>query len=513
MNPDLSLVDWSRAQFALTAMYHWLFVPLTLGLGLIMAIVETAYYRTGDEQWKHFAKFWQRLFGINFAIGVATGIILEFQFGTNWSNYSWFVGDIFGAPLAIEGIFAFFMEATFIAVMFFGWGKVSKGFHLTSTWLTWVGASLSALWILVAGAWMQNPVGMEFNPDTVRHEMISFAEVVSPRAINKFLHTTMSGWVVGAAFVIGVCCWYLIKGREHELAKRSIPIAAIVGLVATLLVAFTGDKSAVFVAERQPMKLAAMEGLYEGQTNCPLIAIGVLNPAKKNINDGIDPFIFKFEIPNALSLLSFRQSDAYIPGIKNIIEGGYLPHNGTTPTESIDSRIESGKLAIAALREYKVAKKDGDTLKADAANLLLKANFNNFGYGYLAKAEQAIPPIALTFYSFHLMVILGFYFILFFILIYWLNQKGKLQNMKWLLWIGVWSVPLAYLTTQFGWIVSEVGRQPWVIQDLLPTYAAVSSVSVKSVQTTFFIFLALFTVLLIAELKIMFSQIRKGVHH
>ncbi|MFV0397081.1 MAG: cytochrome ubiquinol oxidase subunit I, partial [Bacteroidales bacterium] len=304
---------------------------------------------------------------------------------------------------------------------------------------------------------------------------------------------------------------YLIKGRESELAKKSIPIAAIVGLVATLLVAFTGDKSAVFVAERQPMKLAAMEGLYEGRTNCPLIAIGILNPAKKSINDGIDPFIFKLEIPNALSLLSFRESDAYVPGIKNIIEGGYLPHNGTTSTESIDSRIESGKMAIAALRDYKVAKADGDTMKADAANLLLKANFNNFGYGYLANAEQAIPPIALTFYSFHLMVILGFYFFFFFILIYWLNHKEKLQNMKWLLWVGVWSVPLAYLTTQFGWIVSEVGRQPWVIQDLLPTYAAVSSVSVKSVQTTFFIFLALFTVLLIAELKIMFSQIRKGV--
>lgn len=218
---DPTLIDWSRAQFALTAIYHWLFVPLTLGLAVIMGIIETIYYRTGKPFWLEASKFWQRLFGVNFAMGVATGIILEFEFGTNWSNYSWFVGDIFGAPLAVEGIVAFFMESTFVAVMFFGWQKVSRGFHLASTWLTGIGATISAWWILVANSWMQYPVGCEFNPDTVRNEMTSFVEVaLSPMAIDKFLHTVISSWIVGAVFVCAVSCWYLLRGREQQLARQ-----------------------------------------------------------------------------------------------------------------------------------------------------------------------------------------------------------------------------------------------------------------------------------------------------
>ena len=279
---DTSLVEWSRAQFALTAMYHWLFVPLTLGLGVIQAIMETIYVRTGKEEWKTTAQFWMKLFGVNFAIGVATGLIMEFEFGTNWSNYSWFVGDIFGAPLAIEGIVAFFMEATFIAVMFFGWEKVSKRFHLVSTWLTIVGASLSALWILVANAWMQYPAGMQFNPDTVRNEMFDFwAVALSPVAINKFFHTVISSWIVGAVFVIGVSSWYLIKKREKDFALRSIRVAALFGLTASVLTLWTGDNSAYQVAQRQPMKLAAMEGLYQGKSEAELVAFGILNPQKK----------------------------------------------------------------------------------------------------------------------------------------------------------------------------------------------------------------------------------------
>lgn len=245
-----STIDWSRAQFALTAIYHWLFVPLTLGLALIMGIAETCYYRTGKGFWKEVARFWQKLFGINFAMGVATGIILEFEFGTNWSNYSWFVGDIFGAPLAIEGILAFFMESTFVAVMFFGWNKVSRGFHLASTWLTGLGATISAWWILVANSWMQYPVGQEFNPDAMRFEMTSFLDVaLSPFAINKFTHTVTSSWIVGAAFVVAVSCWYLYKKRHQELAISSIKIGACVGLIATLLAAMTGDNSAYKVAQ------------------------------------------------------------------------------------------------------------------------------------------------------------------------------------------------------------------------------------------------------------------------
>ena len=273
---DPDVVNWSRAQFALTAIYHWLFVPLTLGLALIMGIMETYYYRTGDEFWKKTAQFWQRLFGINFAMGVATGIILEFEFGTNWSNYSWFVGDIFGAPLAIEGMLAFFMESTFVAVMFFGWNKVSRGFHLASTWLTGLGATVSAWWILVANAWMQNPVGCEFNPDTMRNEMTSFWEVaLSPMAVNKFTHTITSAWVLGAAFCVGVSCWYLLKKRHVEFARKSLKIGATVGLVSSLLTAMVGDKSAYLVAQHQPMKLAAMEALYEGGKGESLTAVAL----------------------------------------------------------------------------------------------------------------------------------------------------------------------------------------------------------------------------------------------
>ncbi|MEG1905547.1 MAG: cytochrome ubiquinol oxidase subunit I, partial [Bacteroidales bacterium] len=318
-----TLVDWSRGQFALTAMYHWLFVPLTLGLSVIMSIMETIYYRTGKEMWKKITKFWMTLFGINFAIGIATGIILEFQFGTNWSNYSWFVGDIFGAPLAIEGIMAFFLESVFSAVMFFGWNKVSKGFHLASTWLTTIGATLSALWILVANAWMQYPVGMKFNPDSVRNEMVSFTDVLlSPVAINKFLHTVISSWVLGAVFVIAVSCWFLLKNKNSVLALKSIRIASIFGFFALLLTILTGDDTAKVVARVQPMKLAAMEGLYEGSTNQSIVAFGILNPEKKFDNDE-EEFLFAIRLPDVLSYLAYGNKDAFVPGINDILRGGY----------------------------------------------------------------------------------------------------------------------------------------------------------------------------------------------
>ena len=280
-NIDTSLIDWSRAQFALTAMYHWLFVPLTLGLAVIMGLMETFYVTTGKEFWKNTAKFWMKLFGINFAVGVATGLILEFEFGTNWSNYSWFVGDIFGAPLAIEGILAFFMEATFIAVMFFGWNKVSKRFHLASTWLTGLGATISAWWILVANAWMQYPVGMAFNPETVRNEMVDFAAVaLSPMAIAKFFHTVLSSWILGAVFVVGISCWYLLRNRQKEFALSSIKVAAAVGLFASLVTAWTGDISGVQVAKVQPMKMAAAEGLHDGGNGVPFTIAGDLKIPK-----------------------------------------------------------------------------------------------------------------------------------------------------------------------------------------------------------------------------------------
>lgn len=507
---NASLVDWSRGQFALTAMYHWLFVPLTLGLGVIMAIMETAYVRTGNEQWKRTAKFWMNIFGINFAIGVATGLIMEFQFGTNWSNYSWFVGDIFGAPLAIEGMLAFFLEATFISIMFFGWTRVSKGMHLAATWLVVIGATLSALWILVANAWMQYPIGMEFNPDTVRNEMTDFwAVALSPVAINKFFHTVVSSWILGAAFVAGISAWYMLKKREHEFSRQSMQVASIFGLIAVLLTAMTGDGSAYQVAQKQPMKLAAMEGLYEGENGAGLIAVALPNPEKKTYNDGVDPYIFKVEIPNALALLGYRDMDAFVPGIKDIIEGGYTTQDGNVAL-SFAEKQERGKQAIQALADYRTAKKENNETAAQEYKAKLKENYPYFGYGYLDTPEQLIPNIPMVFWAFHIMVYIGGFFVVFFAVLWFFSYKKKLENTKWLLWLSILSIPLAHICSQAGWIVAEVGRQPWTIQDVLPVQAAISALSANSVITTFIIFAVLFTALLIAEIRIMLNQIKKG---
>ena len=507
---DVSLLNWSRAQFALTAMYHWIFVPLTLGLGVIMAIMETIYYKTGKEEWKTATKFWMTLFGINFACGVATGIIMEFQFGTNWSNYSWFVGDIFGAPLAIEGLLAFFMEATFISIMFFGWKKVSRGFHLTATWLTMLGATLSALWILIANAWMQYPVGMEFNPDTTRNEMVDFwAIVLSPVALNKFLHTVFSGWVVGALFVVGISSWFLMRKREIDFALRSIKVAAIFGVVASVLIIASGDGSAYHVAQKQPMKLAAMEGLYDGVEGANIVGFGILNPDKRWDNDE-KTYLMKMDvpIPKLLSFLGYRDANAFVPGIKDIIEGYTLSNGKVVP--SFAERQASGQLAIESLRLYQEAKSEGNDSLAIYHKEVLDANFNNFGYGYLDKPSDIIPNVALTFYSFHIMVALGFWFLLLFIIVWVLLWRKKIETANWIHWLALITIPLGYVASQTGWIVAEMGRQPWAIQDILPLQAALSGVSKSSVQITFFLFIALFTALLIAEIRIMVKQIKKG---
>src|SRR5664280_2819679 len=322
-NIDLSLVDWSRAQFALTAAYHWIFVPLTLGLSFILAIMETIYVKTGNEEWRRITRFWMTLFGINFAIGIATGIILEFEFGTNWSNYSWFVGDIFGAPLAVEGILAFFLESTFVAVMFFGWNKVSKKSHLVSTWLVAIGANLSALWILVANAWMQNPVGMTFNPETARNEMVNFwAVLFNPVAVDKFLHTISSGFLLASMFVLSISSWYLIKKREELFARKSILIAGVFGLLASFMVAYTGDKSARTISKVQPVKFASMEALAEGKSNAGLVLVGLLKDSDKKIGDRtMKEFAFRIEIPYLLSVMTGGDKDAYVNGIEDYVTG------------------------------------------------------------------------------------------------------------------------------------------------------------------------------------------------
>ena len=509
LNIDTSAIDWARAQFALTAIYHWLFVPLTLGLAVIMGICETLWYRrqkhaaqgeTIDTFWRDAAKFWQRLFGINFAMGVATGIILEFEFGTNWSNYSWFVGDIFGAPLAIEGIVAFFMESTFVAVMFFGWKKVSPGFHLASTWLTGLGATISAWWILVANAWMQYPVGCAFNADTMRNEMVSFLDVaLSPFAIDKFCHTVISAWIVGAVFVAAVSCWYLMKKREVRLATESIKIAAWVGLIASLGAAMTGHKSAQSVAEVQPMKLAAMEALYDGGTEVPLDAVVM-------------------DIPYALSIMATNDPEGFVPGINDILNGYTRPDGTKEP--SVEEKMSRGKQAVEALAAYRKAKKEGadeNTLNSQLSTI--NSNMPYFGYGFVKDKNDVVPPVAINYWAFRIMVGLGCVFILFFALLLAtvyhfpkrLFAKRDIAALpRWHYLIAIILLPLAYIASESGWLVAEFGRQPWTIQDMLPTWVSVSDIGSSAVALTFFIFLFLFTLMLAVEINILLKQIKKG---
>lgn len=515
MNELTSLVDWSRAQFALTAAYHWLFVPLTLGLSVIVAVMETIYYRTRDKKWLGTTKFWMSLFAINFAIGVATGIILEFEFGTNWSNYSWFVGDIFGAPLAIEGLFAFFMESTFFAVMFFGWEKVSARFHLTATWLTALGASISALWILIANSWMQYPVGMEFDPEQMRNVMNDFwALVFSPVAINKIIHSIFSGWALAGVFVIGVSSWLLFKKRNQEMALRSIKVAGWVGFIGICITIGSGDGSAKIVSQVQPMKLAAMEGLYKGERGQAITAIGILNPTKTHDNDE-DPYIFDISIPKGLSFLAEGDINAFVPGISDIINGIKIDANGDTiNTISYAERIALGKEAHKALERYDIARKYKDTLGMEKAKAKLQKNFKYFGYGYFDSPKEAIPNVPITFYAFHIMVIFGSYLVVFFMAIllflYKRNLTKWLTDNKWIQLIAIATIPIVWICSEAGWVVAEVGRQPWVIEGLMPTRAAISDVPTSSVIITFTIFAIVFTGLLVAELNIMFKYISKS---
>ena len=501
---DLSLVNWSRAQFALTAAFHWLFVPLTLGLAFIMAFMETIYVRTGDPEWKRTTKFWMTLFGINIAVGIASGLILEFQFGTNWSNYSWFVGDIFGAPLAIEGIFAFFIETTFLAMMFFGWNKLSKRAHLTATWLVAFGASLSAVWILVANAWMQYPVGTTFNPDMARNEMTNFWQVLfSPMAMNKFLHTVMSGFVLSSVFVISISAWFVLKKRELLFARRSMKIAAIFGLTSSLFLIFSGDTSSRIIAKYQPMKFAAAEGLHNGTNNAGLTVFGI--PSQT------EDVKYKLEIPGLLSWMTWGERDAYIVGINDLVRGN--DERGIMPAAE---KIERGKIARETLKSYKDAKNNANEVVASEIRAKFdcpefqEQYFMYFGYGFLNSPESIVPNVPIVFWSFRLMVWFGFYFVLLFAVVLWLAYKDRLNNCRRLLWLMLWSLPLPYIAGQAGWIVAEMGRQPWAIQDLLPVSAAVSQIDASAVQTTFWLFTALFIVLFAAELSIMIKQIKKG---
>ncbi|HIQ51171.1 MAG TPA: cytochrome ubiquinol oxidase subunit I [Nautiliaceae bacterium] len=517
---DLNMLEWARAQFAMTALFHFFFVPFTLGMSFLVAFFETIYVKTGKAEWKEITQFWQLIFGINFAIGLSTGIIHEFEFGTNWSTYSWVVGDLFGAPLAVEGIVAFFLEATFAAIAFFGWKRVSKGVHLSASWLLAIGSNLSALWILIANGFMQHPSSefYYYNIDTARLEMTDFFKLITqPVAQVKFLHTISASYTLAAIFVLGISSLYLLKGKHKEFAKKSAAVAIAFGLVSSIFTALIGDEHAYEVTNTQPTKIAAAEGLIVGEKRAPIVAIGIpkeVDPRTVTSND--EAFVFKIELPGMLSLLGKRDIDAFIPGLKDLINGN--PEYGIWPFDRLHNE---GAKAIKALKLYHDAKARDDKVGMEEAKRVFYevvaevdgvkvTRADLMGYGYLTDPTKLYPPVPPVFYSFHIMVALGFWFILLFALAYISLLKGTFENNTFIQKLAVISVPLPWVATSFGWMTAEIGRQPWTVFGILPTNASVTPIELQNVQATFFMFLTAFVILGIAELRILFTVIKNG---
>ena len=499
---DMDVVQLSRLQFAVTALYHFLFVPLTLGLSLLMAMMESVYVMTGRLVWREMTKFWGLLFGINFAMGVATGITMEFQFGTNWAYYSHYVGDIFGAPLAIEGLMAFFLEATFVGLFFFGWDRLSKVGHLAVTWLTALGANFSALWILIANAWMQNPVGARFNIDTMRMELVSFSDLLfNPVAQSKFVHTVSAGYVTGSVFVLAVSAWYLLRSHHVAFAKRSITLAASFGLASALSVVVLGDESGYTVTEHQKMKIAAIEAMWETEAPPASFTIfGLPDVAQRTTHSAL-------HVPWMLGLIATRSLDTPVPGINELVQHG-------------EERIRSGIVAYKALA----------TLRRDRGNAAAQAAFaqhgDDLGYAFLLKryapdvadassqqirraASDLIPDVPVMFWSFRFMVGLGFYFIALFALAFVLASWRKLEQ-RWFLRIALLSLPLPWIAAELGWIVAEYGRQPWVVEGVLPTFMGVSSTSAAQVMLSLAGFVLFYSTLALIDAYLLVKYIRQG---
>jgi len=501
INPEV--VDLSRLQFASVALYHFIFVPLTLGLAWILVIMEAAYVMSGKEIYKDMTRFWGKLYGINFALGVTTGLTMEFQFGTNWAYYSHYVGDIFGAPLAIEGLLAFFLESTMIGLFFFGWNRLSKRGHLTVTTLMALGANLSAILILIANGWMQNPVGSEFNPITMRMELTDFAALVfNPVAQTKFVHTVAAGYVTASVFVLGISAWHIMKGQHIEFARRSFRIAAAFGLAGALSVIVLGDASGYTVSENQKSKLAAIEAEWETEpAPASFNLIASINEEEQKNN-------WDIHIPYVLGLIVTRSTTETIPGIKDIRARNHV-------------RIESGIKAVLALDALRKNPND-EALKAE-----FKAHLPDMGYGLLVKKysedlslatpamiDQAtmdsVPKIAPLFWSFRIMVLLAFAMLALFILSFWFSVNGTFMKKKWLLKWALWFIPAPWIAAQSGWIVAEYGRQPWTVFGMLPTHLSTSALTAASLWGSLAGFLAFYTFLLVVEMYLMFKYARMG---
>jgi cytochrome d ubiquinol oxidase subunit I len=498
-----SLLELSRWQFAITALYHFLFVPLTLGLSVLVAIMESVFVMTGRTVWRDMTRFWGTLFGINFAMGVATGITMEFQFGTNWAYYSQYVGDIFGVPLAIEGLMAFFLEATFIGLFFFGWDRLSRLQHLVVAWLVAIGSNLSALWILIANAWMQNPVGAHFNPDTMRMELTSIGAVIfNPVAQSKFVHTVSAGYVTGAMFVLSISAWFILKGRHLEVARRSATVAVSFGLAAALSVVVLGDESGYTASHDQKMKIAAMESMWHTEpAPAPFEVFGIPDAAHRTTR-------YEVKVPWMLGLIATRSTDGEVPGIYELVA-------------KARERIVAGIPASTALR----------ALRADphnaAARATLDAHVADLGYALLLRryvadpataspsqidqaAWDTVPSVGWLFWSFRVMVGLGFFFIALFAWGFWLVARRCFEQRPHFLRVALWSLPLPWIAAEVGWVVAEHGRQPWAIEGVLPTFLAVSPIPTSSVAISLAGFVAFYTTLAVVDVMLLRKYIRLG---
>jgi cytochrome d ubiquinol oxidase subunit I len=502
----MDLVELSRLQFAVTALYHFIFVPLTLGLSVLLGIMETVYVMTGRPVWREMVKFWGTLFGINFAMGVATGLTMEFQFGTNWAYYSHYVGDVFGAPLAIEGLMAFFLEATFVGLFFFAWERLSKVQHLIATWALALGTNLSALWILIANGWMQYPVGARFNVDTMRMEVSDFMAVLfNPVAQAKFVHTVSAGYVTGSVFVLAISAWYVLKGRHVEFARRSMTVAASFGLASALSVVVLGDESGYTAGQNQKMKIAAIEAMWQTE---PAPASFTLFGLPNLANHRTD---YKIKVPWMLGLVATRSTDTPVPGIEELVGQAH-------------THISDGLIAYRLLPQVRHDPKDA-ALRAN-----LDAHVGNLGYALLLKnirpdienatagdiakaAASTVPNVPVLFWSFRIMVGLGMWFIALFAVSFWLSARLKLHKTPWVLRAALYSLPLPWIAAELGWIVAEYGRQPWVIVGVLPTALGVSSIPASSVAFSLIGFAIFYTGLLCADFYLLAKTIRQGPSH
>jgi cytochrome d ubiquinol oxidase subunit I len=497
------LVDLSRLQFAVTALYHFLFVPLTLGMTFLLVIMEGSYLITGQQIYKDMTRFWGKLFGINFALGVTTGLTMEFQFGTNWAYYSHYVGDIFGAPLAIEGLMAFFLESTFIGLFFFGWDRLSKGQHFMVTVLTAIGSNLSALWILIANGWMQDPVGSEFSYTTMRMELTNFWTVIfNPTAQAKFVHTVSAGYVTASIFVLGISSWYILKGRDLEFARRSFRIAAAFGFASALSVIVLGDESGYTVSESQQTKLAAMEAMWHTEPAPAALTLFALPNEQTQRND------LEVQIPYVMGIIGTRSFTREIPGIAEI-------------KEKNRKRIESGILAVTAMETLRNNKGDA------TAKEVFEAHKQDLGFGLLLKeytenvaqatpdmiqqaVDSTVPRVVPMFWSFRVMVALGFMFAVLLGLSLYHTVRGTFLSQRWLLRWALWFIPMPWIAAELGWFVAEYGRQPWTIYGVLPTHLSASSLSIGSLYGSLIGFIVFYTGLLVIEMYLMVKFARKG---